>query len=95
MALPISPLATGEVTIAGTVVTYHSMSRSQALKLNEFRGREDEAEIFILQCGTGCTEDEAKAFRDGNDTNTAGLLIEGILVISGLADKPKGKGPKA
>ena len=86
MALPIAPLPTGEVVINGETVVYHSMTRSQALKLNGFKGAEDAAELFILQCGTGCTEEDAKAFRDGNDTATAGRLIDGILILSGLAD---------
>jgi hypothetical protein len=91
MPLPIAPLATGEVTIAGSVVTFHSLSRAQALQLNDYRGREDEAEVFILVAGTGCSEAEAIAFREGNDTDTAGLLIDGILIVSGLAeaDDPK------
>jgi hypothetical protein len=86
MALPIAPLPTGEAIIGGETVVYHSMTRSQALRLNSFKGAEDEAEVFILQCGTGCTEEDARAFRDGNDTETAGLLIDAILVLSGLAE---------
>lgn len=85
--LPIAPLPTGEVIIAGQVVTYRSLSRAEALQLNGFRGREDEAEIFILMHGTGCIEAEAIAFREGSDTDTAGLLIDGILILSGLAKK--------
>jgi hypothetical protein len=92
MALPIKPLATDSVEIAGELVEFRAMSRSEALRMNAFRGREDEAEVFVLVCGTGCTEAEAEAFRSGNDTDTAGLLIDGILVLSGLAtsdDDPK------
>lgn len=89
MGLPVVPLGTGSVDIGGTTVEYHALSRAQALQLNGYRGREDEAEVFILMAGTGCTEDEAKAFREGNDTDTAGLLIDGILILSGLADGPK------
>lgn len=85
MALPIVPLATDTVTIGGTDVTIRAMSRAQALKLNAYKGREDEAEILILAAGTGCTLEEAEAFRDGNDTATAGVLIDAILVLSGLA----------
>ena len=87
MTLPIAPLPTGEVTIAGTVVAFRSMSRAEALQLNGYKGREDEAEVFILMSGTGCSEAEAEAFREGNDTATAGLLIDGILVLSGLAER--------
>lgn len=55
--------------------------------MNTFVGREDEAEVFLLVCGTGCTEAEAQAFREGNDTETAGLLIDAIIVLSGLTKK--------
>jgi hypothetical protein len=90
MALPVKPLGTATVEIAGEVVEYRSMSRAQALVMDGYRGREDEAEIWVLMCGTGCSEDEAKAFRESNDTDTAGLLIDGILILSGLAtDSPK------
>jgi hypothetical protein len=84
MALPIAPLATATLEIGGEIVEYRSMSRAQALKLNGLKGREDEAEILILTSGTGCTEDEAQAFREGNDTDTAGLLIDSIIRLSGL-----------
>lgn len=87
MALPVKQLARDSVTIAGEVVEFRAMSRSEALKMNAYKGREDEAEVFVITCGTGCTEAEAQAFRDQNDTETAGLLIDGILVLSGLAEK--------
>jgi hypothetical protein len=85
MGLPVKPLATATLAIDGQAVEYRSLSRAQALKLNEFRGREDEGEVYILMCGTGCTEAEATAFREGNDIATAGVLIEAIIVLSGLA----------
>lgn len=87
MPLPINPLPTSSVDVAGTSVAIRSLSRSEALRMNAFLGREDEAEVFLLTCGTGCSEDEAKAFRDGNDTDTAGLLIDAIIGLSGLARK--------
>jgi hypothetical protein len=89
MALPVVPLGTGTVVIGGETVAIKSLSRADALQLNGFKGREDEAEVFVVMCGTGCTEDEAKAFREGNDTETAGLLIDAILELSGLTDSPK------
>jgi hypothetical protein len=85
MPLPISPLATGSVEIGGQTVGYRSLSRAEALKLNDYQGRADDAELFLLVTSTGCTEDEARAFREGNDLKTAGLLIDGILILSGLA----------
>jgi hypothetical protein len=89
MALPVVPLGTGTVVIGGETVAIKSLSRADALQLNGFKGREDEAEVFVIMCGTGCTADEAKAFREGNDTETAGLLIDAILELSGLTDSPK------
>lgn len=85
MGLPVQLLPTDSLEIGGQLVEYNSMTRAQALKLNTFKGREDEAEVFILVCGTGCTEQEAEDFRDSNDTATAGRLIDGILILSGLA----------
>lgn len=98
MSLPIKPLAWDSVEIAGEKVRYRSLSRAEALRMGTFAGREDEAEVFILTCGTGCTEDEARAFRDGNDTETAGLLVDGIIILSGLTRKtaqPAGDGRRA
>jgi hypothetical protein len=94
-ALPTKPLPTASIDIAGVNVAYRSLSRSEALRMQTFKGREDEAEIFLLVCGTGCTEEEAQAFRDSNDTETAGLLIDAIIVISGLTKSitADGKGP--
>lgn len=89
MGLPVVPLGQGSVEIGGQEVAYHSLSRADALKLNGYRGREDEAEVFILMAGTGCTEEEAQSFRESNDTETAGLLIDAILTLSGLTDDPK------
>jgi hypothetical protein len=85
MALPIVALPRSKVTIGGTEVEYRALSRAEAMQLNEYKGREDEAELLILQWGTGCSAEEAKAFRDGNDTETAGLLIDGIIFLSKLA----------
>lgn len=101
MTLPIKPLARSSVEVAGATVEYRSLSRAEALRMSEFRGREDEAEVFLLTSGTGCTEDEARAFRDGNDTETAGLLIDAIITLSGLsrlsrqAVQPAGDGRRA
>lgn len=82
--LPTKPLPEDSIEIAGERVVFKSLSRAAALKLHTFAGAPDEAEVFILCQGTGCTEEEARAFRDGNDTETAGALIDGILILSGL-----------
>lgn len=87
MALPVVPIARSSVTIGSEVVEFRALSRAEAMVLNEYRGRENEAEVFIITAGTGCTEAEAIAFRQNNDIETAGLLSDAILVLSKLADK--------
>jgi hypothetical protein len=68
-------------------VAFRSLSRAEALHLNDYRGREDEAEVFIIACATEASEDEVRTWRGEVDTDTAGLLIDAILVLSGLAER--------
>ena len=89
MSLPIPPLPTGSVEIAGQRVEFRALSRAQALKMQTFRGREDEAEVHLIVCATGVTEAEATTWRESVDTETAGLLIDAIVVLSGLARERK------
>lgn len=84
--LPRPALPTGTLDLDGTRVEYRSLSRSQALQLNGYRGREDEAEDFIVSCGTGLTMDEAHAWRDAVSFEIAGQLVEAIIDISGLSE---------
>lgn len=84
MDLPKIALPTSEVLVGDTLVPIKSLTRSQALKVHTFEGREDEAEDFILACGTGLTMAEAHAWRDSVDLHTAGLLTDAIIVLSGL-----------
>jgi hypothetical protein len=97
MSLPVRELPTGRVDIDGTYVDIRSLSRAEALALQDYRGREDEAEVVILVAGTGCTEAEAQTWRESTDTRTAGLLIDAILELSGLVEgidpKPPSNGP--
>jgi hypothetical protein len=86
VALPIIPLPASVVDVNGTPVPFRSLSRSEALALQDYRGREGEAEVYILVKATGCTEDEAQAWRDATMTMEAGKLIDAILVFSGLAE---------
>lgn len=86
MGLPIIPLPSSSVEVNGATVTFRSLSRAEALSLQDYRGREDEAEVLILQWATGATPEEAQAFRDGTMTAEAGKLIDAILVFSGLAE---------
>jgi hypothetical protein len=95
MSLPIPTLPTGSVDVDGVAVPIHSLSRSQALKLGTFRGHEDEAEVFILMSGASVSDDEARAWRESVDTETGGLLIDAILVLSGLAKAGTAPNPSA
>ncbi|MEN2251242.1 hypothetical protein, partial [Enterococcus faecium] len=72
MSLPVSPLATGSVDINGTPVPLRSLSRAEAIKLQTFRGRADEAEPFILSCATGVTVEEATAWLASVNLETGG-----------------------
>ena len=89
--LPHIPLPTDEVELAGTTIKITSLSRSQVLKLNNFANNPDEAETFILACGTGITEEEAAEWRNSVDPLTAGKLIDAIILLTGLADDSKNK----
>ena len=89
MALPIRPLPTEMVEVNGEPVTFHALSRSQALKITtQYRGRADDAEVFILACGMGIPEDEARAWLDTTDMTEAGKLVDGIVILTGLAKRP-------
>lgn len=86
--LPIPALPSGTVEIGGVEVPFHSLSRSQALKVHGFVGREDEAETYILSCGADIPLEQAQLWRDSVDVETAGKLIDAIIVISGLSNGP-------
>lgn len=86
MPLPIVPLPTGSVVIGGETVQFHSMSRAAAVALSAYDDA-GEAEIFILVEGVGVTEDEARNWRKSVHNDTAMLLINGIIKLSGLARK--------
>jgi len=95
MGLPVGQLAKGSVNVNGQVVEYRSLSRKEVLKCGTaYKDDIDGAENFILVCGTGCTEEEAIAFRENTDPTEAGKLIDGIIYLSGLATPENGHGPK-
>jgi len=90
VALPKIALPSSSIELGGERVEFHSLSRSQALKLHDYKGREDEAEDFMLACALDIEAEEAHAWRDSTDTETAGKLIDAIIELSGLTD-PKEK----
>lgn len=103
--LPIKALPTDTVEIEGTEVPIRSLSRAEALHFSTafaegpLEERVAEAEVYLLVHGAGVDEEEARAWRQNTDTDTAGLLIDGILALSGMTpnrgektDDPKPSG---
>jgi len=88
--LPVVTLPASTIEIGGQLVDYHSLSRSQALRLGAFTGREDDAEDFLLACGTDRTVEEAHAWRDSVPMEEGGQLVDAIIAISGLSDRDVG-----
>lgn len=98
MTLPAEPLRTGSVTIAGTEVPIRALARSEVLHMRSFRESEDDAEPYVIACGTGVTIDEARAWLASVSLETGGSLIEGIFNLTGLLDPQEGsigEGPDA
>lgn len=95
MALPVKALPTATVMVEGTPVEVRGLSRTEALKLStQFTAATaDEAEVFVVQHGTGVTEDEAREWLGSTDVDTAGLIIDKIVELSGIttAGKPDPK----
>lgn len=92
-ALPAVPLPRKTVDVAGSSVEIRSLSRTEALHVtSDFKGAAgsgadaDAAEIFVLSRGVGVTEEEAKRWRDETDPIEAGKVIDGILILSGIAE---------
>ena len=86
MTLPIKALPTDSVEVNGEIVEFRSLSRTEALKVTtQFYGKADAAEVFLLQCGVSCTEDEATAWLGATTHTEAGKLIDGIIFLSGLS----------
>lgn len=91
--LPAIPLPRKTVEVGGVPVEFRSLSRTEALYVtSEFKGEAgsgkdaDAAEIYVLSRGTGVTEEEAKRWRDETDPVEAGKVIDGILILSGIAE---------
>lgn len=93
--LPAVPLGTGTAEVAGSEVPIRSLSRAEVLRMRALVDSGD-SEAFVIARGTGCTDDEAAAWLDSTDNDTAKALVEAILSMSGFrrpAD-PSGEGAR-
>jgi hypothetical protein len=96
MALPVIPLATRTVVLAGHEVTVRALSRAETIKLpTEFRGRPDDAEDFMVAQATGVSIGDAAAWRAATHPDLVGELIEAIADLSGLRPKAKDEAKEA
>lgn len=82
--LPSAPLPEDVVTVAGQEVKVRGLSRTEATRL---RGLElDAAEIHIVACGAGLTEEEAAEWLGSVLAETAAPVIDRICELSGLVE---------
>jgi hypothetical protein len=86
MALPVVSLPRDTVEVHGEKVEVRGLSRAEAFKLTQaFPGNPDAAEAFLIACGAGVTEDEARAWREATDPTSVGKVVDRIVELSGLA----------
>ena len=85
MPLPLTPMPTGSVTIAGTAVPIRSLSRGERLELATFEDDYRGAEVFIVAAGTDTPLEDAKTWLYQTSPEDADALIAGITELSGLA----------
>ncbi len=90
MGLPSIPLPTATVKVGGQDVGFHALSRAQATSLARFQDNPSAAEPFILACALDIDEAEAQAWLDGTPFAEATVLMEAIILLTGLSEAPKG-----
>lgn len=84
MALPTpSPLAVGSFPIGDGTLTFHSLSRADALRLRAFR-EEVAAERFLISRSADVSEDDADTLLAAMDPDTGEGLMKAMMVLSGL-----------
>lgn len=86
MSLPDLPLRTDTVVVGDAKVQIRSLSRAEALKVGTFNGDMEAAENWLLACGAGVTEDEAREWRNAVSAEDAGTIIDAICELSGLTE---------
>ena len=84
MSLPIVPLATSSVDVAGTKVEYRSLSRAEVVSLAAFGDDTNSAEVYMLARACSIDETEATAWREATSASVVNDLLEAIAVTSGL-----------
>lgn len=94
-ALPFVALPTGSVSIGDGSVACRGLSRSEVIK---FRSFDDptEREVYLIEVGAQVSHDEAVKWFEATDSETVTLVIEKVLILSGLlvAKPAKGKAGK-
>lgn len=86
MALPTIVLPSSSVELGGQSVEFRALSRSEAVRLNDYRSDPDEGETFIIACATGVDMDAAREWRRTTDVASVGTLVDAIVELSGLSD---------
>jgi hypothetical protein len=86
MSLPKVPLISEMVDVAGTKIEVRSLSRAEQLKLADYEGDIDGAEVKMIAMTTGFPEDEVRTWREETPGAVVGALIDEIVRISGMLD---------
>jgi hypothetical protein len=95
MTLPVVPIPTDTVAVGDGKVEVRALSRSEVLKLGNFKEDVDAAEVFILARGTGYSEDDVIAWREQCPAGAISPVVDRIVEMSGLteeASKSKAEG---
>jgi hypothetical protein len=89
MELPRPALPSASIDLAGTPVSYRSLSHGQAIKLDQYKAAElrGDAPAYIVACGLGITTAEAQDWLDSVTLELGQQLVDAILHISGLDER--------
>jgi|GEM_PF-3880455 len=85
MPLPVIPLATGEIDLAGQKVQYRAISAAAAFKIDAASRATRGAVIIAL--ALDISEDEAQAWLEATPMDAATELLTAIVELSGLEDE--------
>lgn len=85
--LPVKPLATDIVSVAGESITIRSLSRAEALHMRTIVAADGDAEAYVIAKATSETLEDAATWLDKVDNQTATDLVAAILKLSALVDR--------